>query len=50
MRARYPGRVTERAATVTLRPYEPRDRVACLTLFEGNAPPFFAPTERADYR
>jgi uncharacterized protein (TIGR02569 family) len=33
----------------TLRPYEPRDRAACLALFDGNAPPFFAPAERADF-
>ena len=34
---------------VTLRPLDPRDprdRAACLALFDGNAPPFFAPAER----
>lgn len=34
---------------VTLRHYEPRDRAACLALFDGNVPPFFAPDERADF-
>src|SRR6266536_5178451 len=34
---------------LTLRPYEPRDRTACLALFDSNAPPFFAPEERADF-
>ena len=31
---------------VTLRPFDARDRAACLALFDGNAPPFFAPAER----
>jgi hypothetical protein len=31
-----------------LRPFELHDRAACLALFDGNAPPFFAPDERAD--
>jgi len=34
---------------VTLRAYEPGDRAACRALFDGNAPPFFAPAERADF-
>jgi uncharacterized protein (TIGR02569 family) len=36
-------------AVTTVRLYGPRDRAACLTLFDGNAPPFFAPSERVDF-
>ena len=32
------------------RPYEPCDLAACLALFDGNTPPFFAPEERAEFR
>lgn len=32
-----------------LRPYTTRDRAACLAIFDGNAPRFFAPEERADF-
>lgn len=32
-----------------LRPYAPRDRAACLAIFDGNMPRFFAPEERADF-
>ena len=32
-----------------LRDYQPADREACLALFEGNVPDYFAPTERADF-
>lgn len=31
------------------RPYQPADRAACLALFDGNCPRFFAPNERAGY-
>lgn len=30
------------------RPYQPADLVACLALFDGNCPEFFAPNERDD--
>jgi GNAT superfamily N-acetyltransferase/diadenosine tetraphosphate (Ap4A) HIT family hydrolase len=30
-------------------PYEPRQRDACLALFEHNCPEYFAPNERAEY-
>lgn len=32
-----------------LRDYRPVDRAACLALFEGNVPEYFAPSERADF-
>jgi predicted GNAT family N-acyltransferase len=32
-----------------LRPYSLRDLAACLAIFDGNAPRFFAPGERADF-
>lgn len=32
-----------------VRPYEARDREACLALFDGNCPRFFDPSERAEY-
>lgn len=32
-----------------LRPYVPEDCAACLALFDGNAPPFFDPGERAEF-
>ena len=32
-----------------VRPYEPRDRDACLALFDSNTPTFFDETERADF-
>ncbi len=31
------------------RPYEPKDRAACLALFDSNVPRFFDPTEKAGY-
>ncbi|HYC74862.1 GNAT family N-acetyltransferase [Brevundimonas sp.] len=32
-----------------VRPYETRDREACLALFDGNCPRFFDASERSDY-
>lgn len=34
---------------VRFRDYDPRDRPACLALFDANCPAFFAPNERAEY-
>ena len=34
---------------MTPRPYRPTDFAACLALFDGNVPQFFAATERADF-
>ncbi|MBE0553223.1 MAG: GNAT family N-acetyltransferase [Rhodobacteraceae bacterium] len=34
---------------ITLRPYRPEDRAACLALFDGNVPRYFAPDERAGF-
>jgi len=34
---------------VTLRPYTPADRDACLAIFDSNCPRFVAPVERADF-
>ncbi|GGH51493.1 GNAT family N-acetyltransferase [Frigidibacter albus] len=31
------------------RPYRPEDLAACLAIFDGNTPPFFAPEERAEF-
>lgn len=31
------------------RPYEPKDRAACLGLFDSNVPRFFDPSEKAGY-
>ncbi len=31
------------------RPYRPSDFAACLAMFDGNVPQFFAATERADF-
>lgn len=31
------------------RPYAPRDRAACLALFDGNVPRFFTEAERVDF-
>lgn len=31
------------------RPYEPADLAACLSLFVSNCPPFFHPSEQADF-
>jgi len=36
-------------APPVFRPCQPADRGACLALFDGNCPRFFAPNERADY-
>jgi len=33
----------------TFRPYQPEDKLACLSLFDANCPEFFAPNERLDY-
>ena len=33
----------------TLRPYTPADLISCLALFDSNCPPYFHPSERADY-
>lgn len=35
--------------TLSLRPYLPRDRPACLALLRGNIPPFFAPAEEREF-
>lgn len=32
------------------RPYTSTDRTACLGIFDGNVPTFFAPQERAEFR
>ena len=34
---------------VKLRSYSPKDREACLAIFDANCPEFFAPNERFDY-
>lgn len=34
---------------LAVRPYRPDDRDACLAIFDGNTPRFFAPSERADF-
>ena len=31
------------------RPYTPDDEVRCLAIFDSNTPPFFDPTERAEF-
>lgn len=36
-------------AEVTIRPYAQSDFAACLALFDGNVPEFFAPAERAEF-
>ena len=36
-------------ARVTARPFAAADGPACLALFDGNVPRFFAPEERADF-
>ena len=35
--------------TAAARPYGPQDRAACLALFDGNVPRFFAPKERQEF-
>lgn len=35
--------------SLAVRPYHPNDRTACLAVFDGNTPRFFAPSERADF-
>jgi N-acetylglutamate synthase-like GNAT family acetyltransferase len=35
---------------VLTRPYAPPDLTACLAVFDGNVPDFFAPTEREEFR
>lgn len=32
------------------RPYSPADFQACLAIFDGNVPPYFAPYERAEFQ
>ena len=32
-----------------LRPYQPADFEQCLTIFDSNTPPYFAPHERAEF-
>ena len=34
---------------VTFRPFTPTDAPACLVLFNSNCPPYFHPSERADF-
>lgn len=34
---------------MSIRPFTPEDRDACLALFDSNVPEFFAPEERADF-
>ena len=36
-------------AEIVSRPYTSADRAACLALFDGNTPRFFAPKERAEF-
>ncbi|HVU23979.1 MAG TPA: GNAT family N-acetyltransferase [Opitutus sp.] len=36
-------------ALPSFRPYAPADLPACLGMFDGNCPQFFAPNERADF-
>lgn len=35
---------------IVTRPYASTDLLACLTVFDGNVPDFFAPTERAEFQ
>ena len=35
---------------ILIRPYTKKDREVCLSLFDGNAPPFFDPSERSTYK
>ena len=37
-------------AAPEFRPYQPADLAACLALFDGNCPEYFAPNERNDYQ
>lgn len=32
-----------------IRPYDPEDKSACLTIFDSNTPKYFAPHERAEF-
>ncbi|GAA5511468.1 hypothetical protein Dcar01_00178 [Deinococcus carri] len=34
---------------MSIRPYSPADRAACLALFDSNVPEFFLPEERAEF-
>jgi GNAT superfamily N-acetyltransferase len=34
---------------MNFRPYQPADKAACLAIFDGNTPDFFAPHERTDF-
>ena len=36
-------------ADVNFRSYSPKDKEACLAIFDANCPEFFAPNERSDY-
>ena len=46
---RLPWFVTMSSAHVNVRPYTPQDRVACLAVFDGNTPDYFAPFERTEF-
>ena len=37
------------SAHVNVHPYTPQDRLACLGIFDGNTPEFFAPSERTEF-
>lgn len=41
--------VLDRRIMALMRGYERADREACLSLFDSNVPPYFAPSERADF-
>jgi predicted GNAT family N-acyltransferase len=44
-----PGTATTRAPVHDVRAYRAADAAACLALFDGNTPDYFAPGERADF-
>ena len=37
------------SAHVSVRPYAPQDRMACLAIFDGNTPDYFGPSERTEF-
>lgn len=37
------------SSALVFRPYQPADLAACLALFDGNCPEFFAPNEHEEY-
>jgi uncharacterized SAM-binding protein YcdF (DUF218 family)/GNAT superfamily N-acetyltransferase len=45
----YGTHLVKGAPVVSFRPWQPADRSACLAMFDGNCPEFFAPNERDDY-